>query len=290
MKKHFILLLLLLSLFSKAQDFLPFQNHQLLNFINPSFAGSNGSIRTQNFSAGSQFFRSQGLSVDAFNPSKNAGYGLVFNNQNLLFGTFITSSLVFNFAKYLQFFDESWKIIPSIGIGWMSKRVDMSSLTLAQLPPVIVTNRAAALNINSGLLIQTTNFYFGASLFQINRPAIDFFTGARLPIHLVLYSSYYKAISAQSKLNINFRVDAQRSMRSSQIMLNYYNHSPIFFGVGYSNNLAIFSVGLKSKRWSSSFLYSIPTTRLVSFIPIIQLTLSYSFSGSASPLINFEER
>lgn len=290
MKKHFILLLLLLSLFSKAQDFLPFQNHQLLNFINPSFAGSNGSIRTQNFSGGSQFFRNQGLSVDAYNPSKNAGYGLVFNNQNLLFGTFITSSLVFNFAKYLQFFDESWKIIPSIGIGWMSKRVDMSSLTLAQLPPVIVTNRAAALNINSGLLIQTTNFYFGASLFQINRPAIDFFTGARLPIHLVLYSSYYKAISAQSKLNINFRVDAQRSMRSSQIMLNYYNHSPIFFGVGYSNNLAIFSVGLKSKRWSSSFLYSIPTTRLVSFIPIIQLTLSYSFSGSASPLINFEER
>ena len=290
MKKHFILLLLLLSLFSKAQDFLPFQNHQLLNFINTSFAGSNGSIRTQNFSGGSQFFRNQGLSVDAYNPSKNAGYGLVFNNQNLLFGTFITSSLVFNFAKYLQFFDESWKIIPSIGIGWMSKRVDMSSLTLAQLPPVIVTNRAAALNINSGLLIQTTNFYFGASLFQINRPAIDFFTGARLPIHLVLYSSYYKAISAQSKLNINFRVDAQRSMRSSQIMLNYYNHSPIFFGVGYSNNLAIFSVGLKSKRWSSSFLYSIPTTRLVSFIPIIQLTLSYSFSGSASPLINFEER
>lgn len=290
MKKHFILLLLLLSLFSKAQDFLPFQNHQLLNFINPSFAGSNGSIRTQNFSGGSQFFRNQGLSVDAYNPSKNAGYGLVFNNQNLLFGTFITSSLVFNFAKYLQFFDESWKIIPSIGIGWMSKRVDMSSLTLAQLPPVIVTNRAAALNINSGLLIQTTNFYFGASLFQINRPAIDFFTGARLPIHLLLYSSYYKAISAQSKLNINFRVDAQRSMRSSQIMLNYYNHSPIFFGVGYSNNLAIFSVGLKSKRWSSSFLYSIPTTRLVSFIPIIQLTLSYSFSGSASPLINFEER
>ncbi len=290
MKKHFILLLLLLSLFSKAQDFLPFQNHQLLNFINPSFAGSNGSIRTQNFSAGSQFFRSQGLSVDAFNPSKNAGYGLVFNNHSLLFGDLITRSLAFNFAKQFLFIDENWKIIPSIGLEWMVKSFDIRNLAFGQRPPVIVTNRAAALSINSGLLIQTTNFYFGASLFQINRPAIDFFTGARLPIRLVLYSSYYKVISAQSKLNINFRVDAQRSMRSSQIMLNYFNHSPIFFGVGYSNNLAIFSVGHKSERWSTSLLYSIPTIRFASYLRMGQLTLSYSFSGSASPLINFEER
>jgi type IX secretion system PorP/SprF family membrane protein len=290
MRKLFIILLLLLSFFYKAQDFLPFQNHQLLNFINPSFAGCNGSIRTQNFSAGSQFFRSQGLSVDAFNPSKNAGYGLVFNNHSLLFGDLITRSLAFNFAKQFLFIDENWKIIPSIGLEWMVKSFDIRNLAFGQRPPVIVTNRAAALSINSGLLIQTTNFYFGASLFQINRPAIDFFTGARLPIRLVLYSSYYKVISAQSKLNINFRVDAQRSMRSSQIMLNYFNHSPIFFGVGYTNNLAIFSVGLKSERWSTSLLYSIPTIRFASYLRIGQLTLSYSLSGSASPLLNFEER
>lgn len=290
MRKLFIILLLLLSFFYKAQDFLPFQNHQLLNFINPSFAGSNGSIRTQNFSAGSQFFRSQGLSVDAFNPSKNAGYGLVFNNHSLLFGDLITRSLAFNFATQFLFIDENWKIIPSIGLEWMVKSFDIRNLAFGQRPPVIVTNRAAALSINSGLLIQTTNFYFGASLFQINRPAIDFFTGARLPIRLVLYSYYYKVISAQSKLNINFRVDAQRSMRSSQIMLNYFNHSPIFFGVGYTNNLAIFSVGLKSERWSTSLLYSIPTIRFASYLRIGQLTLSYSLSGSASPLLNFEER
>ena len=281
---------MLLSFFYKAQDFLPFQNHQLLNFINLSFAGSNGSIRTQNFSAGSQFFRSQGLSVDAFNPSKNAGYGLVFNNHSLLFGDLITRSLAFNFAKQFLFIDENWKIIPSIGLEWMVKSFDIRNLAFGQRSPVIVTNREAALSINSGLHIQTTNFYFGASLFQINRPAIDFFTGARLPIRLVLYSSYYKVISTQSKLNINFRVDAQRSMRSSQIMLNYFNHSPIFFGVGYTNNLAIFSVGLKSERWSTSLLYSIPTIRFASYLRIGQLTLSYSLSGSASPLLNFEER
>lgn len=291
MRKLFIILLLLLSFFYKAQDFLPFQNHQLLNFINPSFAGSNESSRIQAYSIPRDLFFGSGLSFDKYNSKKQSAFSAIYNRDGFFSRMILNHSVELNFAKYYQINDRGLKLVPSFGIGYFERKVDLSLFSSSGSPARGMFERSKTSRFNSSILISSTNFYFGLSYHSSSKRLFNFTSDLNLVPRLNIYTSYYKSLNSKSRLNIVLNYNSQSSFNQAQLMLNYLSSSPIYFGLGYTSyDISLATIGFNFKYFSASLLYARNMTRLPFSPNTIQINLSYSFSGAASPLLNFEER
>lgn len=236
---------------SFSQDPLFFNAQQSLVYLNPSFAGTNGGLRNQ-FAYRAQWPNLSRMlltyqnSFDAYLPKIKAGIFVSALHDDQAHGTLTTDVLSLGYAQHLSFLDGALKIIPSVQASYFKLTLDKTKLNFGDPinarfsqywtsffgPPI---QSKSNFDLNSGLLINYKNFYFGTSCFHINQPDQGLLGVSKLPYRLSLHSSYNLHASEKTVLHFFARYERQNKFDCMYLNVNALLFKHLILGTGYTS-------------------------------------------------------
>lgn len=252
-----------------AQDPQFVNPQQSLLYVNPSFAGSNGLLRTQSLYRApnnNQLFSSATLynSVDVYVKPMKGAFAFTHVLDNYGEGLLKTSSFALTYAQHFSFFENKLKIIPSLQVAYLQKDLDKSKISFGNMnvPGFInqwcgvteeetPTAKKRNADFSSGLLVNYKNFYFGTSVFHMSQPNDGLFGDSRLPARLVVHSSYSHQLNMWTSANYFVQYQRQDKNNFAQLKINFLIINHLIFGMSYfSNNAASINIGYKNKYFT----------------------------------------
>jgi type IX secretion system PorP/SprF family membrane protein len=272
MKTKIITSMVLLVLNVKAQDVTFSQFNSVPLYFNPAFAGSVEksrlalSYRNQWSSAYQTYY----LSYDQAIKKLHGGVGLISYNDNEgegVINTFYTALV------YAPKFNVTNKIAvsPAVKIGYRRGSVNSSKLTFGdQIDPnrglIYPSNEPAlisrnSIDISSGLVINTENFYAGFSVDHLNNPNISNIKGSKslLPEKYVIQLgyTYQENDSADYSILSSALYENQAGFNLFQFnLLQRYKWAMV--GIGWtSENTYIAMIGYYSKKLVIGYSYDL---------------------------------
>ncbi|MES2679969.1 MAG: type IX secretion system membrane protein PorP/SprF [Bacteroidota bacterium] len=259
-----------------SQDPLFVNSQQSLVYLNPSFAGSNGLLRTQSVCrtpdryALSTLYTSTTLynGVDVYIKALKGGIAITHLHDDYKHGTLKTDVVALTYAQYFSLLDNRLKIIPSIQAAYLSKTLDKNKLSFwdpilskegcaSQWPcgPLNDQNKRNA-DFSSGLLVNYKEFYFGASLLHLSQPNVGLVGDSRLPAKLTIHSSYNQRLNMWIMANIFGQYQRHEENHFAQAKINFLFVNHVIFGLGYhSNNSASANIGYKNQFFTIGMGY-----------------------------------
>jgi type IX secretion system PorP/SprF family membrane protein len=287
MKKHCFssVLISLLCLNCLAQDVFFNNSNATLLQLNPSFAGSNGGIRTQ-FAARNQSptrdFRTIDTygSMDLYLKSIKSGLAAGVMVQDQSKGLFRSNTANLTYARYISLKQGSIKIIPSVQVAVTERMVDLNSnwfvidpKTGKKASPFGDVPSKTYFDFNSGVLANFGNALFlGLSVSHINRPNSVFTGTSRLNRNITLHGSYYILPHGNVILQL---VAGSRDFDYQWVGLNAICFKYFQAGVTYlTGDNMNYNAGVRFKVFTIGMEYN----RSFKNVP----AYSYSYSGFAS--------
>jgi len=265
MKKSLILFALAHSFYIQAQDQLLVNSNQSLLNTNPSFAGSNGSLRDQ-FVYRNQWPSLSGNSVTFYNgidgyvKKLHGGIALTGMVNDQSHGTYKSSQLNLIYAPIFECKESGLKIIPSLQVSYLQKQVDVSGLIFANniYSYSIIQPSATKYNFDgsAGLLIHYKNLYVGGTVFHINQPDMGVLVNSKLPSRMSLNASYNLSLNEKTLLNFSAVFTKQDKFNSLQLSANAIFLKHIIAGLGYTSGDNVFvNLGYRANYFSVTFGY-----------------------------------
>lgn len=265
---YFLFVLFLAALYSFGQDPLFTNPQQSLVYLNPSFAGSNGLVRSQSL------FRNQWYNsslpyvtfysgVDFFLKPAKSGIAVTYFHDDIGNGLLKTKTLALTYSKYFSFLNNELRIIPSIQIGYLHKELNRTLLRFRDpiagryssywniSEPSVALQSKQNIDFSSGLLINYKSFYFGTSVFHINQPNTGLLGDEKLPYRLSVHSSTNYRINGSTLLNLFMRYEQQQNFNNLQFRANMTIAKYVFYGLGCNtDNVGSFNLGYRNNFFS----------------------------------------
>ncbi len=267
MKRNLIAILVAISSFSlKAQDIFYSNYQQSLIAINPSFAGSNGGIRTQSNFRSTLNYYSAYSSCDVFVKKINAGFALTYDHNDIQQGLYKNDVFHISYAQYFYSSNKQTKFIPSVQLGGFVRQLDKSKASYEDMmnnyhamrtPFVWEYIEPASKKVNfdasAGLMIQHKNFIFGSSFYHITQPDEGLWGLEKLPFLLNIHSSYNWMIKENCLINFSGRFMSQGHFQELQLMSKAVLFKHYLIGVGYQGyNGMMYNVGYRHNLFNIS--------------------------------------
>jgi type IX secretion system PorP/SprF family membrane protein len=202
MRIYWSLLICLFALNLKAQD--PHFSQYYANplYLNPAFAGSERCPRfIMNYR--NQFpafgaYQTYSASYDQYSPALNGGLGLMVLRDDAGNGT-LTSTEVSGIYSYHLKVSRKFFILAGFQATFRQRSLNWGSFTFPdQIDPfygfVLPTSEVAPgsttnnhVDLSTGLIGYTKNFFFGVAAHHLTQPNEAFFTNSQLPIKLTTH-------------------------------------------------------------------------------------------------------
>lgn len=280
-----------LKAFSQDQN-IPNPQQSALLTVNPSFAGSNGSVRDQltyynqwpNASINPITYYN---SVDAYVKKLHGGIAISGSLNDQYHGAWRTSQLNFIYAPIFECKKDGLKIIPSLQLGYIRQNLDFGQLNFDSgfnwLPTETPTSKKNVFDGSAGLLINYKNLYFGGSAFHLNQPDIGVLGSNILLRRLSLNASYNFPINKNTLLNLSGLYSQQQGYNTFQVAANAVLFRYVTAGIGFAREDDYFaSLGFRNNHFSVSAGYQKSFNNL--------LTSTYSSSWRVSMAISFSKK
>jgi len=275
MKKIYFLgaSLIFLSNAAYSQDQLPLNPTQSLIYVNPSFAGSNGSLRDQyvnnylfpNFPTNNVIYYN---GLDGYVKKLRGGLALSGMINDYAQGTYRESELNLIYAPVFECEESGIKVIPSIQISYIQRAIDYSKMTFGQGFIMLNPNGAPMqkkenFDASAGLLFNYKNLYAGASLFHINQPDVGLAGASKLPNRLSLNASYSIPLNQKTLLNFSTVYTRQQNFSTFQLAANAIFFRHIIAGLGFQANDVVFgNLGYRNNFFSATGGYNVGYSKL----------------------------
>lgn len=241
---------------------------QSLTYLNSSFAGSNGGIRSQisyrnqwpNLSGNYKTYR---IGVDGYVKSLKGGIALSIISDNAANGTLVTTGLNISYARYIYLKEKDLFIVPSLQVGYGQKSLDRDNLNYGDLIDsrlgivwsgmMLPNNNTSYLDVSSGFLLNYKNrLYTGLSVSHMNQPDVALLGSYRLPVRVTAHASYYVAPNTQ----FFYRLDYQNTFAVHQLYVNTILKKVLIVGGGYAYPYGPhLNIGLRSQNFMVQFEY-----------------------------------
>ena len=272
MKKVYFLCASLLFIFEAySQDQNLVNPNQSLISTNPSFAGSNGSLRNQ-FVYRNMWPALSGNSIsyynglDAYVKKLHGGLAISGIITDQAHGTYRNSEINLVYAPQFECKKIGLKIIPSLQLTYRRLQVDISTLTfgsLTQLGTATIPYPGTKSNFDgsAGLLFSYKNFYAGGTVFHINKPDVGMLGVSQLPRRYSFNASYNVPLNEKTLLNFSAVYNKQNTFNNLQLSANAVFLKHIIAGLGYMSGDAVFlNLGYRNNFFSITtgydFVYS----------------------------------
>lgn len=202
MKKQLIYFIFIFCVHTCLAQDPPFTNaNQSLNYLNPSFSGSNGFIRNQasyrnQWPQLSRQYVAYLNSFDMYFKKLKGGLSASYLHDDQANGFLTTDEYNIAYAQHFSFCEGKLKIVPSVQGGVLTKKIDVSKLYFGSLSlidavyPPLESGSKTSFNFSSGLLINFNHLYVGASVFNMNKSEEKYYSSRKLPYRLNLHASY----------------------------------------------------------------------------------------------------
>lgn len=186
-----------------AQDMIVLTPNNGLIFLNPSFAGSNGTFRCQkvynsSLPVTSSGQRALGLAADVFLKGVNGGIALCYDESNT--GRILTNKgLTLVYSQHFHLIKAKLKVIPSLQVAYRQKTLEVSALHFGQSvnglvwsnPSAIPSSRRSYADISSGLLVNyKDDLYAGVAVYHLSKPDEGLMGESRMPRRYVMHAAY----------------------------------------------------------------------------------------------------
>ena len=315
--KSIVLLIAILSTsLAKAQDPIFTQYFMIPETLNPGFTGflettNMGVIhRTQwpdlNFRVDSDY-----AFVNTWFEDANSGLGVSFLSHRENFTNYDFKQFNVNYAYRVELNDE-WYFRPGIEVGFGNKSYGFQNIILedqinigagtintSSVDPLLLNNRVQFFDVSAGMLFNTENAWFGASLKHLTKPNISYTVLGNLPLEMFMsLSGGYKFalpdglessfLPRDTKMLVtgNFmkQGDFNRLDIGSELIFN-----KIYFGVtatldpmkNTSNSHFMTSInafgGLQYDRFKFGYSYDFNTSQIGKTGGIYELSVTYQF-------------
>ncbi|PBQ31985.1 hypothetical protein CNR22_09450 [Sphingobacteriaceae bacterium] len=276
MKKQSIYLLAFLcgSFIGLSQDQIFLNPNQSLLYTNPSFAGSNGSLRNQTLYTSLQPGSSSDdvtyyNGLDGYVKRLHGGIAISGMVNDLYHGMFRTSALNLIYAPIFACKESGLKIIPSIQIRAFQKQVDVERLTLGNSYILWNPNGSAPVskknNIDgsAALLVNYKNVFIGGTVYHINEPDQGVLGSEKLPRRYTFNVSYAIPLNQKTLIQFSGLASTQLGYNSLQLTANAVFLKHVTTGFGYAfDDAAFFNLGYRNNYFSVSAGYIIYYSKL----------------------------
>lgn len=216
------LLALMIGFQSNAQDPIFTQYYNVLQYINPGFAGYNETLnaglihRTQ--------WPDLNLKIDTdyafFNTwveSMNSGMGInIISNREQTNGYNMTQVNA-NYTYRVELTDE-WIFRPGLEVGYGNKSYGFGNLLLGDqinantglispvsVDPAVLRSKVSFLDISAGLLFNNENSWIGFSVKHLNKPNISLLENGKAPLDMFMnVTAGYELQNLEEKIGTEF--------------------------------------------------------------------------------------
>ncbi len=289
--KH-LAVLAVLAFGAKAQDVFLTNPNQSLIYLNPSFAGSNGSLRGQlNYRNENPNLSGRYVTyyaaVDGYIKPMRAGLALSVMTDDQNHGLLKTQTASLTYARPIKLGNQGLELIPSIQISYLQLRLDISAISFdgvinsryntrwnngTAIPGPIKRN----VDATTGLMIRNKNFNAGVVASHITQPDIGLLGTSRLPLKLTAHASHNFAMSVWTIVNISGLVNYQNGYWFGQGAITLTNAQRFMLGLGYRSTVTPFVfMGYKAKRVSLQLCYG-RNYSVIAGSPFAELGLTYT--------------
>lgn len=324
MKKSLsIILFFIIGFGSKAQDPQFSQFYSIPLYLNPAFAGNTAQGRVT-YNHRIQWpsipgaFKSYAFTYDHNLSSVNSGIGLMFMRDKAGSGGLRFTNIGGMYSYTIQL-DRRHAIKPGIQLSYTMRDIDFSKLEFGdQLirgggvsTSEPNTARASYMDVSSGLVFYSTNYWVGAAFHHLNKPNQSLLNKSDkslmggesyLPRKLSIHAGYNipvkKKVNHEVLSSITIAANYKAEQKWDQLDLGFYfTISPIVFGVwyrgiplikayqpGYMNNdAAILLVGYETNGFRIGYSYDVTISRLISNTGgSHEISLTYEFASPES--------
>lgn len=262
MKKINVFFLLVSCFFLMRSQDAQFNNIQhSLVYLNPSFAGTEGCVRTQ-IDYRNQWPNLSGtyiptfLSVDGFIKPINGGIALNVISENMARGTLRTNGIAISYAQHIKL-SNALKLIPSAQFSYKRSLLDRARLNFYDLidfrygifwPPINSTTTDVPVttidfvDAAAGIILKHDNgAELGASFSNLLAPNISHFGTYRLPVKTNIHANYKIYYNPRAVVNISFISTFQNNYYNTRINLINKTALGIEFGAGYGINNSLWT-------------------------------------------------
>ena len=177
-------------------------------YLNPAFSGSttmhrlvvNHRLQWPNLP---KAFANYSASYDYNATGLNSGFGLLLNSDVAGSASLRSNLISFNYAYNIQLQDK-WVIKPAMAFGWVNRTIDYEKLVFGdqidfgmdgaptQDPAVSAIKANSYIDIATGILAYSQNFWFGFSVFHVNEPNNSLINGqSTVPMKYSIHSGYF---------------------------------------------------------------------------------------------------
>lgn len=262
--------------------------------LNPAFAGTSeqhrvvGNFRDQWPSIPGSFI-SYSVSYDVNIPEAKSGIGFYVNRDQAGSGSLSTTKVGGNYAYEIKV-NRKMAIRPAIGIAYGNRTVDMTKLRFGDqiqtgsstsLQSNLINERKGYMDLSTGFVLYTNEFWFGYSAFHLNRPNntllgqknfIDvhqsFHVGYRLPFSRTVKREVVRSMTVAANYKTQgewdqFDIGAYYFVKPFVIGL-WYRGLPIKpYKPGYQNNDAIVLLaGVHFNHFKFAYSYDITVSKI----------------------------
>lgn len=271
MKTLFAFAASLLVFSAEAQDALLGNPNQAIIGINPSFAGSNGTLRQQTI------YRTQWPSlaanvvalyagVDAYVKPLHGGLAVSARLFDYSRGFVKSSEVNMIYAPHIDLKHIELKVIPSFQVSYLQNRTDVSSWTVpglvTQQTPIPLAKKNA-LDFSTGLLLNYKSLYVGGTVFHLNQPDMGMFGKEPLRRRICLNASYNMTVNESTLINFALMYNLQSFVRYAVVSTNIVLFRHLLIGCAYHTGDALFyNVGYRGNKISFTGGYEVVTSRL----------------------------
>jgi len=257
MIKQYTLVTSMMMMFAGFAQDSQFNNIQhSLVYLNPSFAGSEGCVRSQ-IDYRNQWPNMSGthlpisISVDGFIKPIKGGLALNLINENFGRGTLRRIGIAVSYAQHITL-SKMIKLIPSVQFSYNKSALDKARLNFYDVidprygifwPPTnapttdVPLSSVSFADVAAGLILKHEGgAEIGASFSNLLEPNISHIGTYHLPVRTNIHASYKLIYNPRDVLNISFISAFQNNYYNARINLINKTARGIEIGVGYGVN------------------------------------------------------
>jgi type IX secretion system PorP/SprF family membrane protein len=252
MSRRFLLFLLPLLSLNRvfSQDAFFTNVGQSLIYLNPSFSGTNGFIRSQSIYRLQDFngrvpFKTAYTSLDAYVRPLNGGIAFSYLNDIQGKGTLRTNAAGFAYAQHIFANKKTIRIIPAVQAVYSMNTTNLEdkkfrdtieyrknyTIEPVGLFPETETTRSY-LDVNGSVLIQTRKLNCGVGLFHLNQPNEGSLSVKKLPLKINLHGSYNFSLTEDMTLSVFALFISQGDFKDYFLNCNLSLNKELFLSVG----------------------------------------------------------
>jgi type IX secretion system PorP/SprF family membrane protein len=303
-----------------AQDPIFTQYFLVPESLNPSFTGllettSAGVIHRSQWTNLNYKIDTDYAYFSTWSENNQSGIGVNFLNhrENFTGYNFLQSNINYSYRVELNY---EWYFRPGIEIGYGSKsfgfqnlilrdQINLSNETISpvSIDPLQLNNRIHFINISTGLLFYTDNFWIGSAIKHLNRPNISIAEEGNIPLDMFYNISTGYEFNLSDIIETGFLPYETRMMVTGNFMdQGGYNRLDIGTSIIFSQlvigataalnpikkpdqshtltSINLFS-GLQYEKFKIGFSYDINTSKIGRTGGVFELGLVYQFDVEA---------